>query len=47
VFVIGTMLKVFWLPVNQLFGTQILYFNGETTAGFSGGTWASMVGFVK
>jgi len=36
VFVIGTLLKVAWLPVNQAAGTQILYFGGETTAGFSG-----------
>ncbi|WP_028927546.1 ABC transporter permease [Pseudonocardia acaciae] len=37
VFVIGTLLKVLWLPVNQAAGTQLLYFNGESTAGFSGG----------
>jgi peptide/nickel transport system permease protein len=37
VFVIGTVLKVAWLPVNQAAGTQLLYFNGEATAGFSGG----------
>ncbi|GAA5158375.1 ABC transporter permease [Pseudonocardia eucalypti] len=39
VFVIGTLLKVVWLPVNQAAGTQILYFNGESTAGFSGTGW--------
>jgi glutathione transport system permease protein len=42
VFVIGTLLKVLWLPVNQAAGTQLLYFNGETTAGFSGGGFAAL-----
>lgn len=36
VFVIGTLLKVAWLPINQAAGTQLLYFNGESTAGFTG-----------
>jgi peptide/nickel transport system permease protein len=43
VFVIGTLLKVLWLPVNQAAGTQILYFNGESTPGFSGTGWAVFV----
>ncbi|HTF50508.1 MAG TPA: ABC transporter permease, partial [Pseudonocardia sp.] len=43
VFVIGTLLKVLWLPVNQAAGTQILYFNGESTAGFSGTGWEMFV----
>lgn len=43
VFVIGTLLKVAWLPVNQAAGTQILYFNGESTAGFSGNGWEVFV----
>ncbi len=43
VYVIGTLLKVAWLPINQAAGTQILYFNGETTAGFSGTGWAMFV----
>ncbi|MFD4367295.1 ABC transporter permease [Rhodococcus sp. NPDC058521] len=33
VFVLGTVLKMLWLPVNELAGTQILYFSGERTAG--------------
>jgi peptide/nickel transport system permease protein len=36
VFVIGTMLKVAWLPINQATGVTLLYFNGETSAGFTG-----------
>ncbi len=43
VFVIGTLLKVVWLPVNQAAGTQVLYFTGEFTAGFSGGWWEGLV----
>lgn len=43
VFVIGTLLKVLWLPVNQAAGTQILYFNGESTAGFTGNGWEVFV----
>jgi peptide/nickel transport system permease protein len=41
VFVIGTLLKVLWLPVNQAAGTQLLYFNGETSAGFTGSGFAA------
>jgi peptide/nickel transport system permease protein len=41
VFVLGTLLKVAWLPVNLAAGTQILYFTGETTAGFQGTFWES------
>ncbi|OLT35557.1 peptide ABC transporter permease [Rhodococcus sp. CUA-806] len=33
VFVLGTVLKMLWLPVNEMAGTQILYFSGERTAG--------------
>ena len=43
VFVIGTLLKVAWLPINQATGTQLLYFNGESTAGFSGTFFDSAV----
>ncbi|HEY1967387.1 MAG TPA: ABC transporter permease [Pseudonocardia sp.] len=43
VFVIGTMLKVLWLPVNQAAGTQLLYFNGETSAGFTGTDWEALI----
>jgi peptide/nickel transport system permease protein len=43
VFVLGTLLKVAWLPVNLSAGTQILYFTGETTAGFQGTFWESVV----
>ncbi|WP_214368314.1 ABC transporter permease [Pseudonocardia sp. H11422] len=43
VFVIGTLLKVAWLPVNQAAGTQILYFTGEFSAGFSGTWWDGVV----
>ena len=43
VFVIGTLLKVLWLPVNQAAGTQILYFNGESTAGFEGTGWSALL----
>lgn len=47
VFVIGTLLKVAWLPVNQAAGTQILYFNGESTAGFSGNGWETFVDRIQ
>lgn len=43
VFVLGTLIKVAWLPVNQAAGTQILYFTGEVTAGFQGGFAASLL----
>ena len=43
VFVLGTLIKVVWLPVNLSAGTQILYFTGETTAGFEGTFWESML----
>ncbi|MHA6796439.1 ABC transporter permease [Pseudonocardia bannensis] len=43
VFVVGTLLKVVWLPVNQAAGTQILYFSGEVTAGFQGTFTESLV----
>jgi glutathione transport system permease protein len=43
VFVLGTLIKVAWLPVNLAAGTQILYFTGETTAGFQGTFWESVV----
>lgn len=33
VFVLGTVLKLLWLPVNGAAGVQILAFSGETTAG--------------
>ncbi len=34
VFVLGTLLKILWLPVNELAGWQILAFSGERTAGW-------------
>lgn len=43
VFVIGTLLKVAWLPINQAAGTQILYFTGESTTGFSGTWWQELI----
>ncbi len=43
VFVLGTLIKVAWLPVNQAAGTQLLYFTGEVTAGFQGGFGASLL----
>jgi peptide/nickel transport system permease protein len=43
VFVLGTLIKVAWLPVNLAAGTQILYFTGETTAGFQGTFWESLL----
>lgn len=43
VFVLGTLIKVVWLPVNQAAGTRILYFTGEVTAGFQGGFWAEVL----
>lgn len=32
-YVLGTLLKVLWLPVNELAGTQLLYFTGEHSPG--------------
>ncbi len=43
VFVLGTLLKVAWLPVNQATGTQILYFSGETSTGFTGSGAAELL----
>ncbi|MDO3399912.1 ABC transporter permease [Mycolicibacterium neoaurum] len=41
-FVLGTLLKIFWLPVNELAGTQLLYFSGERSPGAPDG-WAGAV----
>ncbi|MBB5937711.1 ABC transporter permease [Streptomyces zagrosensis] len=41
VFVLGTVLKMVWLPVNEAFGTQLLYFSGETTPGSDHTGWAA------
>ena len=47
VFVIGTMLKVLWLPVNQATGVQLLYFNGESSAGFTGTGWSAVLDHLQ
>ncbi|MFZ2529742.1 MAG: ABC transporter permease [Rhodococcus sp. (in: high G+C Gram-positive bacteria)] len=47
VFVLGTLLKIMWLPVNELAGTQILYFSGEKTAGSTATGFASVVDRVQ
>ncbi|GAP46282.1 ABC transporter permease [Streptomyces azureus] len=33
VFVLGTLLKIAWLPVNEAAGSQLLYFSAESTPG--------------
>lgn len=47
VFVIGTLLKVAWLPINQAAGTQLLAFNGEATTGFTGGLGEILVDRIQ
>ncbi|MET9515664.1 ABC transporter permease [Streptomyces sp. NPDC002994] len=42
VFVLGTLLKLAWLPVNEAAGTQLLYFSGESTTGADLGGWAAL-----
>lgn len=40
VFVLGTVLKLLWLPVNEAAGTALLPFSGETTPGADLTGWA-------
>jgi peptide/nickel transport system permease protein len=42
VFVLGTLLKILWLPVNQAAGTDLLPFSGETTPGADLSGWAEV-----
>ncbi|WP_137991503.1 ABC transporter permease [Streptomyces vilmorinianum] len=42
VFVLGTVLKMAWLPVNEAAGTQLLYFSAETTPGADLTGWAAV-----
>ncbi|MGW0122466.1 ABC transporter permease [Streptomyces sp. NPDC003327] len=42
VFVLGTVLKMLWLPVNEAAGTQLLYFSAETTPGATLTGWAEV-----
>ncbi|SDI23340.1 peptide/nickel transport system permease protein [Actinokineospora alba] len=41
VFVLGTVLKLLWLPVNDAAGTDLLPFSGETTPGADLSGWAA------
>ncbi|MEV0296467.1 ABC transporter permease [Nocardia sp. NPDC050710] len=40
VFVLGTVLKILWLPINNAAGTDLLPFSGETTPGSEATGWA-------
>ncbi len=42
VFVLGTVLKMLWLPLNEAAGTQLLYFSAETTPGADHTGWAAI-----
>jgi peptide/nickel transport system permease protein len=42
VFVLGTVLKMAWLPVNEAAGTQLLYFSAETSPGSDYTGWAAV-----
>ncbi|CRK58210.1 Oligopeptide transport system permease protein OppB (TC 3.A.1.5.1) [Alloactinosynnema sp. L-07] len=42
VFVLGTLLKMLWLPMNQAAGTDLLPFSGETTPGSALTGWADI-----
>ncbi|MFD4830668.1 ABC transporter permease [Streptomyces uncialis] len=41
VFVLGTVLKMAWLPINEALGSQLLYFSAETTPGADLTGWAA------
>ncbi|SDD39714.1 ABC transporter permease [Actinokineospora iranica] len=41
VFVLGTLLKILWLPVNEAAGTDLLPFSGEKTPGSDLAGWAA------
>lgn len=43
VFLLGLLLKYVALEVNLAAGAQLIVFTGETTPGFQGGFWASLV----
>lgn len=43
VFVLGTVLKILWLPVNQAAGMQLLPFSGESTPGVSLTGWPAVL----
>lgn len=47
VFVLGTLIKIIWLPVNQAAGVQLLPFSGETTPGVITTGWASIVDHAR
>ncbi|MCW4353511.1 ABC transporter permease [Hoyosella sp. YIM 151337] len=47
VFVLGTLLKLLWLPVNEAAGTQILYFSGERTVGGNYTGWEAVLDRVR
>ncbi|SHF60236.1 ABC transporter permease [Streptoalloteichus hindustanus] len=42
VFVLGTVLKLLWLPVNNAAGAELLPFSGETTPGADLTGWAAL-----
>lgn len=42
VFVLGTLLKIVWLPVNTAAGTDLLPFSGEVTPGSDFTGWAAV-----
>ncbi|WP_240505350.1 ABC transporter permease [Nocardia mangyaensis] len=42
VFVLGTVLKILWLPINEAAGTDLLPFSGERTPGSDLTGWAAM-----
>ncbi|SCE82184.1 peptide/nickel transport system permease protein [Micromonospora marina] len=42
VFVLGTVLKLLWLPVNEAAGTDLLPFSGERTPGSDLAGWAAL-----
>ncbi|MBC7303453.1 MAG: ABC transporter permease [Nocardia sp.] len=42
VFVLGTVLKILWLPVNEAAGTDLLPFSGESTPGADLTGWAAV-----
>lgn len=43
VFVLATVLKIAWLPVNEAAGTTVLHFTGETTAGADHAGWRALL----
>ncbi|MBB3039094.1 ABC transporter permease [Hoyosella altamirensis] len=47
VFVLGTLLKLLWLPINEAAGTQILYFSGESTVGANYTGWEAVLDRIR